>query len=225
MSKYCAVCGRVAVEHKEGSFIKCAQFVARVRTWVGESQDFSYEESKLLLRALDALERGPDELSNLRAWLQTWLVDLTAERDDARATLASCDRARRAAEEECERLRTFVVDLEVHHLADEQSVRNMQMVIDTLTADRDRLAERIAALEAELSAEDSAPRFAALAADNAELEAALTAQREALKSCIDSENRLAAMVARVRALVDSGHGVDADVSLVAVSRALDGEVG
>lgn len=132
---------------------------------------------------------------------------------DARATLESCDRARRAAEEECARLRA--------------KVEERQAVIDSrdaLRADRDRLAERIAALEAELSAEDSAPRFAALAADNAELEATLKAQREAMQVCVDSENRLAAAVARVRALVDSGHGVDADVSLVAVSRALDGEV-
>ena len=104
--------------------------------------------SDTLLRALDALERG-DESVGLRAWLQSWLVDLTAERDEARATLASCNRARRAAEEECERLRTFVVDLEVHHLADEQSVRNMQRVIDTLTADRDRLAARRACVALE----------------------------------------------------------------------------
>ena len=113
---------------------------------------------------------------------------------DARATLESCDRARRAAEEECARLRGVVDDSDLRAIAAHNDVV-------ALCADRDRLA-----------------------ADNAELEAALAAQREALKSCVDGENRLAALVARVRALVDSGHGVDTDVSLVAVSRALEGEV-
>ena len=184
--------------------------IQAARDWC-ESRRFHSDPSGLhsdtLLRALTALEREPqwqegidalyrdrDEFKADRDQWRAACQDARIERDNSKATLASCDRARRAAEEECARLRGVVDDSDLRAIAAHNDVV-------ALCADRDRLA-----------------------ADNAELEAALAAQREALKSCVDGENRLAALVARVRALVDSGHGVDADVSLVAVSRALEGEV-
>ncbi len=180
--------------------------IQEARDWMGTIGDGTLPATQraTLLRALGALEReGPldaEEQTQFTAWL------------DARATLASCDRARRAAEEECARLREQRDALAKRAVKERKE--NDALVAGTCA----ELDSRVAQVAALTNDRDR------LAADNAELEAALAAQREAMQVCVDSDNRLAAMVARVRALVDSGHGVDADVSLVAVSRALDGEV-
>ena len=239
---------------------------AWMSTWM---TDLTAEPMPTLLRALDALEREPqwqegidtlyrdrDEFKADRDQWRAACLDARIERDNSKATLASCDRARRAAEEECARLRGVVVQFQ------EARDRDTHLIVE-LRADRDRLAAQVARVrerEAEWSRhalartvrindleekcerlrgvvacyEDEGEGVTALtadrdrlAADNAELEAALAAQREAMQSCVDSENRLAATVARVKDVLGKWrrNATLTPSEHEAMRRALDGEVG
>jgi DNA repair exonuclease SbcCD ATPase subunit len=83
-----------------------------------------------LLRSLDALEREEDEYGE-HGTHEDYMASRFAQ---VQATLASCDRARRAAEEECERLKEEMVNIDIAYGVQQAH----------LTAERDRLAVQVA---------------------------------------------------------------------------------